>query len=292
MRVPRLERPDHPVPGPDVLDLFAVPAVLRPMPGGQGGSVLAGDLVLSPGRDAAEQRWLCPVLARAAYEIDRSPSRRVLRIAMPVPARDGEWTVQGWGASRYEPGTTACHDLGVLLATARLLHARFTALVPEPPAVVAQRSGRYGDAERIAFGEPVPGAETELAESLAHPVVKQVLRELEGLDPADLGPPQLVHADLAGNVLLDAAGAAVVIDVAPTWRPGRWAEAVVVLDSVLWQGAPTSALADWRTGVARQAMLRAVLFRMLSDRPLRPLPYQVALSALGPGSSTGSQLGS
>jgi hypothetical protein len=32
-------------------------------------------------------------------------------------------------------------------------------------------------------------------------------------------------------------------------------------------GAPAGALDGWRSGVERQAMLRAALFRVLSDRP-------------------------
>ena len=88
-----------------------------------------------------------------------------------------------------------------------------------------------------------------------------------GLEPVDLGREQLVHADLAGNVLLDATGVPLVIDLSPAWRSPLWAEAVCVLDAVLWLGAPEAALAEWCSGVQRQAMLRAALFRVLSDQP-------------------------
>lgn len=273
-------------PPPHVLDLFAVPDLLTSLPGGQGGSVLAGDLVLSPGRDAVVQGWLSPVLARFAYELDMSPSRRGFRVAMPVPARDGEWVVDGWAASRYESGTTACHDLDVILAAGRLLHARFASLVPTRPDVLDTRTDRWARAERQAFGD-VPMD----ADLLDIPLVERVVDELAeaGLTladregPADLGRDQLVHADLAGNVLLDAAGAAVVIDVAPSWRPQRWAEAVCVLDAVMWHGAPPAALEDWRLGVDRVAMLRALLFRLLSDIPLRPRPYESVLDTISRG---------
>ena len=87
------------------------------------------------------------------------------------------------------------------------------------------------------------------------------------LDDTDLGREQLVHADLAGNVLLDAAGVPFVIDLSPAWRSPLWAEAVCVLDAVLWHGAPVDALDEWRAGAHRQAMLRAALFRLLSDEP-------------------------
>ena len=97
---------------------------------------------------------------------------------------------------------------------------------------------------------------------------------MAGLDDTDLGREQLVHADLAGNVLLDSAGAPFVIDLSPAWRSPLWAEAVCVLDAVLWLGAPVAALDDWRAGVARQAMLRAALFRVLSDEPCDVARYQ------------------
>ena len=96
------------------------------------------------------------------------------------------------------------------------------------------------------------------------------LVDLEHSDAAGhpaLGPDQLVHGDLAGNVLLDATGTPVVIDLAPYWRPALWAEAVCVLDAVLWHGADPQVLEPWRHGVHQQAMLRAAVFRLLSEEP-------------------------
>ena len=262
-------------PRAEVLDLFAVPDAVEPLPGGQGHSVRAGDLVLSPGRDPGVLVWLNPVLARLAVRLDERPGRGVrdLRIAMPVPARDGSWAVQGWGASRYEPGTVACDDLGLVRASARLLHAELAVAVPERPEGLADREDRWARAERQAFGEEPLGTEG--------PGADLARRIQAALEPVDLGPDQLVHADLAGNVLLDAHGAPVVIDVSPAWRPVRWAEAVCVLDAVMWHGAPAAALDDRRHGADRQAMLRAALFRVLADAPdVAVAVYERALSRL------------
>lgn len=173
--------PNRSAAGPSarVLDLFAVPDVVVPLDGGRG-RVVAGDLVLSPGRDPEVLAWLNPILARLAVRLDERPGRdpRDLRLAVPVPARDGSWVVDGWAACRYEPGATVCDDPDVLLATAHLLHAELAVAVPTRPP------------------------------------------ELER-GPDDRA--QLVHADLAGSVLLDAAGAPVVLDVEPAWRSARWA---------------------------------------------------------------------
>ena len=139
-----------------VLDLFAVPGPGEPVPGGQGHSVRAGDLVLSPDRDPQVSAWLNPVLARLAVRLDERPGRRPrdIRIAMPVPARNGEWVVDGWGASRYEPGTTACRDVEVLVATGRVLHAELDSVVRRRPDVLAGAPTAGRRRSRLVFEHP------------------------------------------------------------------------------------------------------------------------------------------
>lgn len=260
----------------DVLDRFAVPDDVERLDGGQGRSVRAGDLALSPDRDPALQAWLSPVQARLAYELDLAPGRRSLRLAMPVPARDGEWVVDGWAATRFEPGVVACHELDLVLATGRLLHAHLASAVPECPPLLAEppaSPSRWDRAEAIAFMPPA-----QWPDSLPGVVVALGAQ----LNDTPLGPSQLVHRDLASNVLLDPRGSALVIDISPTWRPVLWAEAICVVDCVLWHGAPVSVLSAWRTGRERQAMLRALLFRMLSDEPVQLESYRPALDVVVP----------
>lgn len=254
----------HPGRPPDrVLDLFVAEGVLEPLPGGRGTTWRAGDLALSPGHDASEE-WLAPIQARLAVRLDEQLPRP-LRLALPVPARDGSLVVDGWSATRFEPGTTPCTDLATLRATAHLLHAHLASAVPERPAGLDARTDRWGLAERQAYD-----ADAALAAAVhrSEPGLADLVAALaSGLDGSDLGRRQLVHADLAHNVLLDGAGVPFVIDLSPAWRSPLWAEAVLVLDAVLWLAAPTTALDGWRTGVERQAMLRAALFRVLSDEP-------------------------
>lgn len=245
-----------------VLDLFAAEGVLEPLAGGRGLSWRAGDLALSPGHDESEA-WLAPIQARLAVRLDeRSP--RSVRLALPVPARDGNLTVDGWAATRFEPGATPCRDLPTLLATAHLLHAHLATAVPERPAGLDARDEAddpYATAERHAFHGSAPEAVS------GTPRAALVADLAAALDDTDLGREQLVHTDLANNVLLDGAGVPLVIDFSPAWRPPLWADAVCVLDAVLWMHAPEQALDDWRSGAPRQAMLRAALFRVLSDEP-------------------------
>lgn len=246
-----------------MLDLFVAEGVLEPLPGGRGTTWRAGDLALSPGHDASEA-WLAPVQARLAVRLDEQ-SPRSIRLALPVPARDGSLVVDGWSATRFEPGTTPCRDLATLRATAHLLHAHLASAVPERPDDLAARTDQWGVADLQAYdGDSAVAAAAERPEPGLADLVRRLVADL---DEADLGREQLVHADLAGNVLLDARGVPFVIDLSPSWRSPLWAEAVCVLDAVLWHGAPADALDGWRTGSYRQAMLRAVLFRVLSDIP-------------------------
>ena len=254
---------DPALPPAHVLDLFVAVGPLEPLAGGRGMSVRAGDLVLSPGHDESEA-WLAPIQARLAVRLDEEVPRS-LRLALPVPARDGNLTADGWAATRFEPGTTPCRDLATLRATAHLLHARLAGAVPTRPDGLDARNDQWAVAERRAYDADAAvraGHEREEA-GLADLVSALAARA----DDTDLGREQLVHSDLANNVLLDATGVPFVIDFSPAWRSPLWAEAVCVLDAVLWSGAPIEAMDDWRSGVRHQAMLRAALFRVLSDQP-------------------------
>lgn len=259
-------------PSEHVLDLFAVPGDVEPLPGGQGHSVRAGDLVLSPGRDPEVLDLLGPALARLAADLDTRPGRdqRDLRVAMPVPARDGEWVVDGWAATRFEPGTRLLTELSATRAVGAVLHAELARVVGRRPLAREAARDRWAAAERVAFGEaPVPDGAPQL--------VRALLDRLEG-DP--LGPEQLVHGDLAGNILLDPRGAPVVLDVSPYWRPAAWAEAVWVLDSVLWWGADPEEIRALAEGPGADALARAAIFRILSDRPPRVDLYEQVLTPL------------
>ncbi|GAA1910335.1 hypothetical protein GCM10009737_09680 [Nocardioides lentus] len=255
-----------------VLDLFAVPGDVRPVPGGRGATVVAGDLLLTPDRDPAVQGWLSPVLARLAVAMDERPARsaRDLRLAVPVPARDGSWVVEGWAATRYEPGTRVCEDLDVVLAAGRLLHAELAVAVPEPPSGAAPRRDRGAEIERLVFDD----ADEAIATARRHggAELADLVADLLATPYDDSRPAQLVHAELGGNVLLDAAGAPVVTGVVPSWRPPLWADALAAVDAVRAGGVP-SLLRAWSTPTERGALARAAAHRLLLDGPTARATY-------------------
>jgi hypothetical protein len=50
----------------------------------------------------------------------------------------------------------------------------------------------------------------------------------------------------------------------------------------MWWGADPDAMVRWREGAPRQAMIRAALFRVLSDRPDDTAVFERALAPLSP----------
>jgi Phosphotransferase enzyme family len=177
-----------------------------------------------------------------------------VRIAKPVPAVGGAWRHEGWSATEWVEGVrpedarpTVWLDI---IDAGRAFH-RAVAHLPRPPCL-DRRSDPWATADQAAWGEramPLPGALTEVA-----------LKLREALEP--LGPPQLVHGDLTGNILFAQDQPPAVIDLSPYWRPPAYAEGVVIADALCWHGASPSLLPT--AGVSVTAVARGLLFRLLA----------------------------
>lgn len=219
------------------------------LPGGMGTSIRIGDAVLKPVDDVIEAAWVAETLLRLPED--------GFRIARPLRARDGCWVAAGWSAATFVPGESApagrWHEL---LAAGGALHAavRHEGL----PEFLQRRQHRWAMADRVAWGEasvdPVPELE---------PVLDKLVPLVHG---ATLGEvPQVVHGDLAGNVLFAPGLPPAIIDFSPYWRPTTYAAAIVAVDGVLWFGAG-SALLRQVAGEAGSTMplVRAIIFRLIA----------------------------
>ncbi|MFN8158867.1 MAG: hypothetical protein U0R68_15730 [Candidatus Nanopelagicales bacterium] len=251
-----------PVPS-SVLAAWGLRAPASPLEGGQGRSVRVGDGVLKPHASDEFVQWYAGLCARVT-----SPA---FRLPAVVPALDGRLVVEGWTATAYTPGApvhdddTSAEAWLPVLAAGRAFH---TAVVDEPcPSFLAARTHRWAVADRVAWGEAKATSVGERSRPL--------LTDASSLVVDDGLPAQLVHGDLSGNVLLAGSAAPSIIDVSPYWRPAAYADAVVVMDALLW----------WRTDPAvielgrpdgvdgslwRSLLARAFVFRLLAfDEPNR-----------------------
>lgn len=234
---------DVSAPPSSVLAEFGVNTPARKLPGGQGTSWHAGDIVLKPGAGEV-QEWLAGVLA----DLNGGD----VRLQRPVATRAGHWSCEGWSATRWvdgseRTGATASSWVAVIEA-GRAFHRAVAHL--DRPECLNRRNDPWAVADRQAWGERPPRLPPELD------------RLAERLQPAllPLGPSQLVHGDLTTNVLFAPGRLPAVIDVSPYWRPTAYAEGVVVADALCWHGASPDLLE--KAGVPVAAVARALLFRM------------------------------
>jgi len=231
-------------PTQDVLGAFGCSGPPRRLEGGSRPAWAAGALVFKRVDDVREWRWLGEHLAGLP-----TPG---IRLARPVPAPDGRWTVGGWCAQELVPG----RHLRVVpwLDVIRVGEALHRALRPLPlPGFIAARTDPWAVGDRVAWEEAPAPAGCALLDRL--------LATRRPLEPAP--GSQLVHGDLGGNVLFDAQGVPAVIDFSPYWRPPGFASAIVFADAVCWSGADPEAL--W-AGLSHVDHLAQLLVRALAYR--------------------------
>src|SRR4051812_23342860 len=226
-----------------VLRAFGVEAPAQPLPGGQGTSWRAGDVVLKPDTGAVHE-YLAETLAPVVPD--------GFRLAQPVPTLDGGWVRDGWVAARWVVGTapdpSAPSTWLQIVEPGRAFHRALADV--DRPSFVDARQDWWAVADRVAWGERTVDLHPELLD-----VARRVGAALE-----PLGPSQLVHGDLTNNVLFAAGLPPAVIDISPYWRPPAYAEGVVVADALCWHGASASLLDLADVPVA--AVARALLFRL------------------------------
>ena len=244
-------------PTPGVLRGFGLHGPAVRLSGGQGTSWRVDEVILKPGVDPTFQEWLGTTLAGIEQ----------LGFRLPTVHRavDGSWVVHGWGAQSVLPGTTvddAATDWCTIVAACRALHSATAAVAR--PGFLDLRADPWASADRDAWGE---------APRLVAPELREVVERLDA-SPPPTGRAQLVHGDLAGNVLLTPGEPPSIIDFSPYWRPPAYAEGILVADALCWHGAPPETL--HQVGVPVAAVARGLLFRALTSGRLPRAPSELA----------------
>ena len=233
-------------PGPTVLGAFGLSGEPTVLSGGMDPAFLVDGIVFKRADPPDEVGWKSELLSRMPES--------GYRLARPVAARSGAWTAEGWMASRYVEGAHAPPRWAELVRAARAFHA---ALASEPRPDFLDRLGhRWARAHRVAWGR-----------AEIHPLaaVGPRLAALAALVQPDEGRCQLVHADLAGNVLFSDARPPAILDFSPWWAPVAYAEGILFADALLWYGAGRSILdlaAD--RGAVGSWLARGAVFRLVA----------------------------
>ena len=250
----------------DVRVAFGADGRPEPLPGGRGTAWRAGSIVLKPlDQPLAALEWQAasmPAVAAAVAD---------LRVALPLRTASGALVVNGWTgwtlcAGRHEPGRW----IEAMRAGDRL-HRAFRDFAR--PAFLAVRDDPWAVADRAAWEAPSAVGSSD----------DRVARLRSCLTPFRESA-QLVHGDLTGNVLFEHGQPPAVIDLSLYWRPTAYARAIVVADAIVWEGGPATLAANIHADRRRagQLLARALLFRILADRPVAGPrghrdPYQTAI---------------
>lgn len=242
--------------GPDLrtVDAFGgETGAVVPLAGGQGGSWRAGPVVLKPASEDEADRiaWISRIL-------DQVPETgEAFRLARPVHARDGRWVVDGWAASRWVDGEHRPGGWEERLAVSRALHA---ALADVPVrAEEFQGQDPWSVAMRMVWGRQDFDPER-------YPAAAEPYAELEPLLTRPwTGPPaQVIHGDLAGNVVFAEGLPPGVIDFSPHFAPAPFADAILIADAIAWENAPVRLAVSFAAADGHASLLaRAVFFRVL-----------------------------
>jgi uncharacterized protein (TIGR02569 family) len=201
--------------------------------------------------DEREATWCQGLLAELVEDGFRRPT--------PIRAADGQWVVNGWSACAFLDGLRDGRpQWPAILSGGARFHRALPAADATARQVLRQRHHRWAVADRVAWGETT--VELSPTATLAH---QRITERLASLDLE----AQLIHGDLTGNVLLDADDQPVVIDFSPYLRPARYADAIVVGDALLWEGADLGILdLLGRDELSVQLLLRALAFRLVAEQ--------------------------
>jgi uncharacterized protein (TIGR02569 family) len=245
------------VPG-EVLAEFGIAGVVPVrLPGGQGTTWRAGPVVLKPADSVRAGRWFAHV-----YDGLKDPG---FRVPQPVRASGGDWVALGWTCWRWVAGAAADWS-GVsprwpeLIAVSRALHAALADV--SVPSWRGTEENPWVIGDQVAWGGRDPGA---MLGPPAGSLAGQIRLLLSALRPLDL-PDQLIHADLAGNVLFADRMPPAVIDFSPLERPAGLPLAVVAVDTLQWQHARPEVL-DQLAGEPEldQLLARALIYRHITE---------------------------
>lgn len=216
----------------------------RKLIGGGNRSIRIGMVVLKPVDDMDEALWSQDAMSLMIPEY--------FRIADPVRAPSGRFIEAGWMASQWVDGMAGpVGHWKEILHVSEHFHRALERI--EKPTFLMERTHRWAVADRVAWGEA----------SLAWlPAVLQRFQDLEQLrSPVNL-VSQVIHGDLSGNVLFSDTMAPAVIDFSPYWRPAAFADAVVLMDGLLWHEWDAVMQHMPPTPIFYQLLVRAAIFRL------------------------------
>jgi uncharacterized protein (TIGR02569 family) len=231
-------------PNEELLDAFECKEEATLLVGGEGRSYLAGEVVLKPIDNIEEANWVADLMNTIV--------ENGFRVPKPVRAKNGNWVYRNWTAFKYLEGEASKQRAKEKFEVARKFNKVLASC--KRPVFLETKINPYVTADRMVWGKQLLTMSDQLKPFLTPIVAKLKPIELE---------EQLIHGDMAGNILFHETLPPAVIDMTPYWHPAKYAEAIIVVDAIVWDGADDTLLEMLdNTFEMNQLMLRAAIWRI------------------------------
>ncbi|WP_218098313.1 aminoglycoside phosphotransferase/kinase family protein [Paenibacillus allorhizosphaerae] len=175
-------------------------------------------------------------------------------MSKPIRSVNGTFVSEGWICTRFEQGHEAKGRVEEKLRVSRSFH-RDLSHISAKDFPLADHP--WSKSHRIAWQED--GLPHDMPKE-AHDVLTGLLRKVNRDGHYKM---QLIHGDLAGNILFDETLPPLIIDFSPTIAPVEYAEAILVCDCIAWQGSTLSELRLLPGDeFYKEMIIRAIIFRL------------------------------
>lgn len=215
--------------------------------GGQDTSYLFDTIVIKPVDDAQYYEFTAQIFAQL------QPVN--YRISKPIKSNQGTYVVSGYAATRYERGVDCDSAIKEKLAASTLLHKDLKALnITQLP----ESHDPWTKANNVLWrGAHLPKNWSTEILSFCHSLLDHLERITDDY--------QLIHGDLGGNVFFDEELSPLVIDFSPTIAPKKYADAIIVCDSIAWAGVDLQSIELLQPLDAYKPYIKyAIAFRILT----------------------------
>lgn len=231
----------------EILYAFNLDGEIKPLSGGQNTSFRVKGFVLKPIDNNVQYcEWLLNIISEI--------NPHGYRVSKPTRSNIGTFVYKDWCCTHYEPGEHRKGNIEEKLKVARLFHSD---LADKSFLDIPKTEDPWSKSHRIAWQSE------KLPQSLSKQAVKILGELLSNVRLKENYKVQIVHSDLSGNILFDEVLAPLVIDFSPTIAPVEYAEAILVCDSIAWQGSSTSEIElICHSEFSTEMILRAIIFRL------------------------------
>jgi hypothetical protein len=200
---------------------FEITGDAQEISGGRGSTISIGEYILKPLDTTSEEaNWVMDL-----YEaINKVCENESFEIARPKRNRSGNWISNGWICFYKSKGKEDRAQLLEKLEISNELH-KLLENYPKPD-FLDLRNNRSSIADNIAWQSSDA--------QISYKPLKEVFNKLQTISPKINLPSQIIHGDLGGNILFSESSKPVVIDFSPYFRPKAFANAIMVVDDLVW----------------------------------------------------------